>query len=110
MDILGFLAEHAPKVPFILAMRRFGDDGSTVGVKLNTAKILESLIAGAIIAATTTYMIQQKMEVELASIKYMMAQDRADRISRENENRDAILREGAKLDRHIADSSRKRVQ
>ncbi len=78
------LAEH---IPFMLAATRLGE----VSGKINTTRILESLIIAGITGGIVMYGVQQKLDTQMAELKAQMsdfkvrlAEERSEAISRTN--------------------------
>ncbi len=80
-------------LPFFLAATRVGEAGS----RLNTTRIMESLIIAGLTGAITLYGVQQKMDVQISEIKSQMAkfevraaEDRAEALARDRRIEDRI--------------------
>lgn len=80
-------------VPFFLAATRVGE----VGNRLNTTRIMESLIIAGLTGAITLYGVQQKMDVQISEIRSQMAkcevraaEDRAEALARDRRIEDRI--------------------
>ena len=81
------LIEHMPHLPFILATRA---NGVAVTARMNTTRILESLIIAGITGGIVMYGVQSKLDVQMAELRLQMIEVK----SRFNDERnEAIARE-----------------